>query len=558
MMEWLIYLLKVTACTALFFGFYLLFLRKLTFFKINRFYLLGTLLLSFIIPVLQFEIKRETVVTEIQDSANVPELKSFNAVPVPLVQPVMPEYDRQAKPEINWPAIIYAVYVGVASLLLLIFLWRLLNLLKYTGNYTKNSKGLKLISKSVGFTNCSFFNYVFIDEHNISQPDMAVLLKHEEVHARQFHSADKMMLIIFKCILWFNPIVYLYDKALGQVHEYEADEMTSNAFGNQAYANLLLKLAISRSDMPLIHNFVKNPIKDRIKMLFHSKSKNMKKLMYLLTLPVVAGLFWLFAVQVVYANKLVGLKHEGLSVQDGKILFMGTNSVGSVSGEILPGKIYKTASALYKPRRVKSNKEVLTDTLKLKPVEPKIISYRKMKGDVRNQIFYLENAVMEFMNSRLEAGYVEFDHINNKILARNASLKTLDGKNTIKSTLFTFDLNKGSYRVENGEGKTGGNIHDAERKKDLLINLNDKVDYVAKDSVKMSQDKLIVSLFGNAMLSYNGVKLSGSKIIYNKKDNRVLVNDAIMTSGDTKIKADSLIFDIKTKKTKLFGADFNH
>jgi len=554
-MEWLIYLLKVTVCTVLFFGFYLLFLRKLTFFKINRFYLLGTLLLSFIIPVVQFEIKRETVVTEIQNSVNVGEIKPFNSV-----QPILPEYDGQAKPEINWSEQIYGAYVAVASLLLLICLWRLFNLLKYTGKYTKNGSGLKLISKSVGFTNCSFFNYVFINEHNISQPDMAVLLKHEEVHARQFHSADKMMLMIFKSILWFNPVIYLYDKALEQVHEYEADEITSNGFGNQAYANLLLKLAISKSDMPLIHNFVKNPVKERIKMLFHSKSKNMKKLMYLLVLPVVAGLFWLFAVQVVYANKLAGLKHGGLLVQEGKILFTDINSIRNIPGETLSsGKIDKTTSALYKTAQVKSNKEVLTDTVKPKPVKPRIISYRKLRGDVKTKTYYIENAVIDIVNCRLEAGYVEFDQANNKILARNATLKTLDGKSTIKSALFTFDLNSGAYSAENNnDAKTGGNIHDAERKKDLLIKLNDKVDYAAKDSVKISRDKLIVSLFGNAMLSYNEVKLSGSKIVYNKKDNRVLVNDATMTSGDTKIKADSLVFDIKTKKTKLFGADFNH
>ncbi|WP_025144043.1 M56 family metallopeptidase [Pedobacter jeongneungensis] len=724
-MEGLIYLLKVTACTVLFFGFYLLFLRKLTFFKINRFYLLSTLLLSFIIPLLQFEIKREMVVTDTPVSANVPEIKPVNPAPVQLIQPIMLEYDQQAKPEIKWSEMIYEAYVGIALLLFLICLWRLFNLLKYTGRYTKNSNGLKLISKSAGFTNCSFFNYVFIDERNVSKADLAVLLKHEEVHARQFHSVDKMMLMISKSILWFNPIIYLYDKALEQVHEYEADEMTSNGFGNEAYVNLLLKLAIAKSDMPLIHNFVKSPIKDRIKMLFHSKSKNMKKLMYLLTLPVALGLFWLFAVQVVYAQnikeeskpskdfykgtlkgKVLNIKKEAIGfytfdlLSDGKIypieattfkekIKVGDELIAYISGKgfnmkkvdksgkviaetngpiynatkvtTLSGSLiyerkienhaflYEANKARFATSKIKAiekldngkiEKIVLNDGLftinlnlkaqnikdynfkvgdqvlvkfigeklvakntyttdkmivmysepkkyqiknealfnrfyfndgkqkvaavKNEPVivtdvtKPKIISYTKMRGDVRNNVSYMENAVMEIMNNRLEARYVEFDQANNKILAKNATLKTVDGKGTVKATLFTFDLNKGSYSAENGEGKPGVSIEDAAREKDFLARLNDKVEYVANDSVKMSSDKFIISLFGNARLFYNEIKLSGSKIVYNKKNNTVLVNDATMTSGDTKVKADSLFFDMKTKKAKLYGADLNH
>ena len=61
-MEWFNYLLKVSACLVLFFAFYLLVLKSLTFFKINRFYLLFTLLLSFVIPTLQFTVEREVEV----------------------------------------------------------------------------------------------------------------------------------------------------------------------------------------------------------------------------------------------------------------------------------------------------------------------------------------------------------------------------------------------------------------------------------------------------------------------------------------------------------------
>lgn len=85
-MEWLTYLLKVTACTALFFGFYLVVLRKLTFFKINRFYLLASLFLSFIIPALQLEVKREMPMLETK-LVDMPDLKPIQPAPVRLIQP---------------------------------------------------------------------------------------------------------------------------------------------------------------------------------------------------------------------------------------------------------------------------------------------------------------------------------------------------------------------------------------------------------------------------------------------------------------------------------------
>ncbi|KQR69814.1 M56 family metallopeptidase [Pedobacter sp. Leaf176] len=306
-MELLTYLLKVSACTALFFGFYLLVLRKLTFFRINRFYLLVTLLLSFVIPALQFNVEKAADVRQVSAPVAAPPLPIYAIAQAQAVEVIQMPVARQG---IDWFSLIPYAYLSVAAILLGFSTWQLCRLLIYINNHSTRQNGLKLVPKTVGFTNCSFFNYVFIDERNLSGPDLAVLLKHEEVHANQFHSIDKIILMICKAVLWFNPIVYFFDKALEQTHEYEADEMTSLNFGTGAYAKLLLKLAVSGSNMPLIHNFVKSPIKARIKMLYNLKSGNMKKLSYLMVLPVAIGLVWLFSVQVVYAQSV--LKSEVL------------------------------------------------------------------------------------------------------------------------------------------------------------------------------------------------------------------------------------------------------
>ncbi|MEJ5994799.1 M56 family metallopeptidase [Pedobacter sp. Du54] len=316
-MELFSYLLKVSACSALFFAFYLLVLSKLTFFKINRFYLLASLLISFIIPAMQFSIER-IVAAPIPIIASVAEplaLKSVGIEGANYHTPILLNAEPELEKHIGWYAMLPYTYGCIVGCLILLAIWRLYQLIKHTKAPVKEINGLKLFVKEIGFTNCSFFNYVFIDENSLTESELAVLLAHEAVHAKQFHSIDKVLMMIAKAVLWFNPIVYLYDKALEQVHEYEADEATSQHVGTAPYANLLLKLAVSRSSNPLLHNFVKSPIKQRIKMLFNSKSKNMKKLAYFMAIPMALGLVWLLATEVVYASVKRSTKVEEF-VQD--------------------------------------------------------------------------------------------------------------------------------------------------------------------------------------------------------------------------------------------------
>lgn len=307
-MELLVYLLKVSVCLAVFFAIYIIALRRLTFFNSNRFYLLFTLLLSFIIPSLQFTIEREARATPMLTTyVEHSDVMDKNIKPFSEKDELAGEQERY-----DWQVILPWLYQFIALGMLLFTIWRLWQLLKHTKTQYKQIDGLKLVGKNNGFTNCSFFNYVFIDEKSLSEAELKVLIKHEEVHAKKYHSIDKLLLMLAKIVLWFNPIIYLFDKVLEEVHEYEADKVTSLNFGTKPYAGLLLKLAIDKNAMPFTHNFVKSPIKERIKMLFNSKSENMKKLMYLFALPVSLVLVWCFTIEMVYAISPIERKNEVL------------------------------------------------------------------------------------------------------------------------------------------------------------------------------------------------------------------------------------------------------
>jgi N-acetylmuramoyl-L-alanine amidase/lipopolysaccharide export system protein LptA len=336
-MEWLNYLLKVSACSALFFAFYLTVLRKLTFFKVNRFYLLFSLIISFIIPTLTFTVEREVLQMPIESSA-VTQINTPNQQFVATgVQGQVFSAETEVK-EFDWYALLPSAYAAIVGVLLLLALWKLFQLIRHAGRYQSKINGLKLVSKKNGFTNCSFFNYVFIDDR-LSENDLQVLLLHEEVHAKQFHSADKILMIVAKAILWFNPIIYLYDKELEQAHEYEADETTSKEHGIGNYAQLLLRLAVAKNQMTLVHNFVKSPIKSRIKMLFNEKSRAIKKLVYLLAIPITLCLIWGFTVNV------IEVLAQEVGVQDSEfVLVLDAGHGGKSSGIVANGKAEKDIS----------------------------------------------------------------------------------------------------------------------------------------------------------------------------------------------------------------------
>lgn len=529
-MELLSYLLKVSACTVLFFGFYLLVLQKLTFFRINRFYLLITLLLSFIIPALQFNVERMAKLNQTVSPVT-SEVQQYSPGQAQLIQVIQTPAANQ---EIDWVAIISCVYLGIGAILLSFSIWQLCRLIMHTRSYSRHENGLILVSKIEGFTNCSFFNYVFINENNLSEQDLAVLLKHEEVHAKQYHSIDKIILMICKAILWFNPVIYFFDKALEQTHEYEADEATSSNFGTDAYAKLLLKLAITKSEMPLIHNFVKSPIKNRIKMLFNSKSTKMKKLSYLFALPIAICMVWLFSIQIVYAMPKI-------------------KSVLSLQQIEKPTykQVVKTAKGVMVNRNSNINAKTtlkFTDTIKLQSsLDPKIISSSKITGSIKTKISYLEDVVIEIRGTTIKAKLAEWNRNEKTLIASHVVIT--NGGSMVITEKAVFNLTDGTYRTyeSNSEADKKISFIDFDLKENENM-ITKRIHYSA-DSVRTSKDKNTINIMGKAKMFFKDINMEADEIIYNNKTKIGSAKNMVITQvgSGTKIKGSNAKFNLNGK-----------
>lgn len=592
-MELLIYLFKVSICMALFFGFYLLAPRKLTFFKLNRFYLLGGLLLSFSIPASHFTIEKERpqqLMAEVLPIAEV--AQSLQTGEMPIITNAV-----TIEKSFNWYLLLPYLYGVVVICLLMVTAWKLIQLFRYTRTKAANINGLKLVPKSVGFTNCSFFNYVFIDDKNLNEAELEVLLRHEEVHAKQLHSVDKILMMIAKAVLWFNPIIYLYDKALEEAHEYEADDTTSKNFGAAPYAALLLKLAVSKNEMPLVHNFVKSPVKQRIKMLFVGKSTSLKKLVYLLVMPIGLVLIWGFTINVVEVAPKSTSHAPSLSSVDSLNVFKNAVKYGKRTAFLTP-KIISSESIFmdasgdinhYKGAKIRLFDGLLSAddaivNLKLKTLvalnakcvfdngyvvkgdtiefdlvkggaivkrsaakeldnRPKLISSKSLRVDTKSDISYIKNGTIEIGGDRLSAEEIVWDARNKTLTAKTATLSLATGK-IVSDKYIIYDIEKRTYT-------TNSSAENKIRIKSAAYQLLSRLT-IANDSMKLVKVYDMIALMGGATINLDNYSLKGRLITGKENSNTLTVHDGTLTDKNGKVvSAEELEFDVATKKYKI-------
>jgi len=261
-MDALQYLLLVNIYLVLFYGFYALFLKNETFFKLNRIYLVGGAIMSFLIPFLQSEWLRSLFITKQVEEVTQNISLSFTGQAL-IIQP-----EEEA---FNKAEILLFIYLAGMALFLLRFIWQLYK--------------VQLILKSDKADHAfSFFNKI---EVGPSVPNRQTVYDHELVHAREWHSADVILFEIIAIVNWFNPVVYLYRKAIKYIHEFTADEIASRQEESKAaYAMVLVSKTFGVPAHQLTNSFYNHSLlKRRIIMLHKSKSTRNALLKYGLSAP---------------------------------------------------------------------------------------------------------------------------------------------------------------------------------------------------------------------------------------------------------------------------------
>jgi beta-lactamase regulating signal transducer with metallopeptidase domain len=286
-MDLFIYLGKASLILTLFWVVYKLVLEVETYHRFKRIYLLVGYVLSLILPLFTFtRIEEITLVS----TGFVPSSSEF--VPVEMSKSPM---------ELFWSfvtehSIIQLIYV-VISLVFVVHLsikfFKLLRFLKSSRMLEFN--GSFLIQKAIPEGAFSFLNYIVYNPELYSEAELKIILAHEQAHINKKHSLDILFAHMYKCLFWFNPLAWLYQKSLILNLEYEADANAVNTTAKRDYQMTLYSITQQQYKSQLQQSFHQSPIKKRIAMLNQNKKQSFWKLF--IVSPVLVVFFLLFQVE---------------------------------------------------------------------------------------------------------------------------------------------------------------------------------------------------------------------------------------------------------------------
>jgi len=271
-------LLEFGICIAFFYSVYWVFLKKETYFTLNRIYLISAVVFSSVIPIFNIPspfIKASfTRASESYSQFTSIQTQSFNIFDlIPLI---------------------YFLISGFFLVRFLIHLFNLYLTIRKCG-VTKH-KGLNVVFIDKRVSPFSFFNFIFIGDSNISKNNFNRIIAHERVHIKQYHSIDILIVEFVAIFQWFNPFVWPYKKSLKETHEYLADSgVIAQGFSTVKYQLLIFEQHVGAKLFEFANNFHQSQIKRRITMMTKIKSKGWARLKLLLIVPMASLLVLAFA-----------------------------------------------------------------------------------------------------------------------------------------------------------------------------------------------------------------------------------------------------------------------
>ena len=291
MTDMLMYALKSAFVLCLLYVPYTLLLHRDSFFRLNRFVLLGVLLLSLVLPLCNvswLSMDRQPVVHAAQ----------MQMVEIGIPVNVLPQNDVveevaevSASSSFTLFGLLTLIYIIGMAVVLLLRLWQMgsLRLQLRRGSLWRHSEdGITVYCHADRVAPFSWMNSIVISEEDYAESGREIIL-HETGHIRFHHSWDVLLLTLVQMVQWWNPLAYMAGISLRDVHEYEADDyVLRQGVSASAYQMLLLKKAVGYGSYTFANNFNHSLTKKRITMMRKSKSNPWMRSKALYVIPVAA------------------------------------------------------------------------------------------------------------------------------------------------------------------------------------------------------------------------------------------------------------------------------
>ncbi|MGN8055234.1 M56 family metallopeptidase [Pedobacter sp. 22163] len=332
MPHFFIILLKINLVLILFSATYYLVLRRLTFYSINRIFLLFGIIFSSAYPFINL--------TEF--------FAGQKAVPafVPQFNQQVSEFVKQDAVSVFWQGLTVLFYTGVLLMALRL-------IVQFISLYRmhKNSSPDRLDDYKVRILNdevspFSFWQTIYINPHLHKKQDLNNILEHEKVHVEEWHTLDVILAEICVVFYWFNPGVWLMKKAVRENIEFITDaKILKKGIDKKAYQYSLLDVGTLQPSVAIVNNFNLSDLKKRIKMMNMKRSSKVNLTRYLFVLPILLCVTLAFTI-------------------DKKEVKKSLAPLTKMVNDVLPEKVAEVAVQPKTVLKAKFKKRIIIDTLK--------------------------------------------------------------------------------------------------------------------------------------------------------------------------------------------------
>ena len=279
MFDLLIYLAQSSLCLAALYLIYKVAMSHETLHVFNRVILLGSVILSALLPLCRVKVVKEYDAAPTVASIEVDDMVLVDNVPELGIDFVSLFKDIA----------VAAFVIGVAFMLVrlavgIYSVWRLI----HSGRMSVIEEDVTLTVVSKLSTPFSWFGHIVASEEDMKvYRDM--ILSHELAHIRLRHSWDVLFVDLALCLWWFNPAMWLLRRELQSLHEYQADDAVLNeGVDAKNYQMLLIKRAAGARLHSVANCLNHSNLKNRITMMCKKNSSRWAAAKALLVLPVVA------------------------------------------------------------------------------------------------------------------------------------------------------------------------------------------------------------------------------------------------------------------------------
>ncbi len=389
------FVITSSVCLTIFLSAYHLLLEKEKMHSFNRFYLLTSIIVSLLIPFLNFEIIKEIPV-EVSETV--------------MVERIIPSQVVFAEEETSiLPSIIWSLYGLISFGFFIRFgknLHQIISKAKSNPTVKYQNADLVLLEEKVlphTFWNSIFINFDDYNRRNIEDE----LYMHELVHVTQKHTFDILFIETLKTIFWFNPLFYFYKKAIQLNHEFLADEEVVKSCDNVSFYQTLLLQKNSINHVFLTSNLNYSVTKKRLIMMTKNTSKSLATLKKIAVLPILIGMIYFFCVEIVAQEKYI--LPQKINVEKNK----------NVSeGEYFNGVRIKYYESRIKTKNGYENGKLIFDKKyeELADNEKKDIQLFLIVPKPFEKKSPTQNELNEFKNEKKYAIWIDGNHVSNSKL----------------------------------------------------------------------------------------------------------------------------------------------